>query len=273
MAKPITGMSWTRLPSELRPFIEFPELSQLAEILRTHPGLYWHPLVVRQVLYLGRLRHDEGEWKRLGWRRKHDDMDGVELPPTQVAAVVHAMVQLLEAHALGLVRHKRIVWKARRQPGRKRGVKNPHPSDPWTIVVDPAWLHEDFVDLRERFKVKLSQRRDKPTFRAAAKEWYRGLAQEVLQEATEHGAVGWWSNWKTYGLASTESFEYSIEQWKPLDMTSVIERTSAETKPKSLRREGQPAYLAYAVLGALLDQTPDAVMTLLNNHRYPRRRK
>jgi hypothetical protein len=35
-------------------------------------------------------------------------------------------------------------------------------------------------------------------------------------------------------------------------------------------RDGKPAYLAYAVLGALLEKSPEVIKYALDNYRYPR---
>ena len=58
MAKPYMAQ-WPRLPPELLPFVQSLNLSTLAQVLKAHPMLYWHPLVSRQIAYLQRLRHDE----------------------------------------------------------------------------------------------------------------------------------------------------------------------------------------------------------------------
>lgn len=134
MSKPITGTGWARVPPELGPFLESPTLPKLAEILRTSPGLYWHPLVKRQVTYLHQLRRDENEWQRLGWEPKWEDTYGIQRPPEQVAAVSEALLNLVGAHAGGFFPHRRIVWKDKAgKPGRKGKLSNPHPTgEPWT---------------------------------------------------------------------------------------------------------------------------------------------
>lgn len=43
---------WPRVPDELLPYVESASLSTLAEVLKAHPRLFWHPLVEGQVWHL-----------------------------------------------------------------------------------------------------------------------------------------------------------------------------------------------------------------------------
>lgn len=290
MAKPIAGSGWARVPPELRPFLESPTVQKLAEVVRTFPGLYWHPLVMRQVTYLRGLRHDENEWERLGWEPEWDDTYGIQRPPKEVAAVSESLSQLLEAHASGLFPHRRIVWRDKaRRPGRKGRLKNPHPTgEPWTQWVEAARLDEDFRHLRSAFKARLKEAKGKPHWRNKAKEWYRNLCQRVLEEASTTAGVGWWSGWKEYqaepepeptsGPSPAGSLNellarpvtVVVEQWKPLNLDSALDKMGGDTKPVSLTKEGEAAYLAYAVLGALLAAPPEKIRNTIANYRRSR---
>jgi hypothetical protein len=119
--------------------------------------------------------------------------------------------------------------------------------------VRAAWLYQDFLVLRDAFKARLREAKGKPPMKAAAKEWYRKLAQEVLQDSS----TGWWSGYR----------DYQADAWKPLDLETALD---AMLKGKG-GHEGKPAYLAYAVLGSLLDVTPEKIRNTIDNYA-PRRR-
>ncbi len=63
-----------------------------------------------------------------------------------------------------------------------------------------------------------------------------------------------------------------VECWKPLNLDDALDKM-LRREPVSLTREGKPAYLGYAVLGALLGKEPDKLREFLDNYRYRRRRK
>lgn len=62
MAKPVTTTWPSRLPPELLPFLTSLDLGQLAEAVKVHPSLLWHPLVQRQVWHLQRLLKEAAPW-------------------------------------------------------------------------------------------------------------------------------------------------------------------------------------------------------------------
>ena len=155
MAKPYMAQ-WPRLPPELLPFVQSLNLSTLAQVLKAHPMLYWHPLVSRQIAYLQRLRHDEAEWQRLGWKPQWDEEYGTERPPKEVRGVARQLAQLVEAHVSGMFPGRRIIWKAEpKQRGRKSGFSNPHPTGPWDEWLEADRLEQDFRQLHALFKARL----------------------------------------------------------------------------------------------------------------------
>ena len=339
MAKPFTWTWAQSVPGELVPFFESPSLSKLVELLKGHPWLYWHPHVFRQISYLRRLRRDEQEWERLGWKWQWDNEYGYPRPPKEVTTVNEALEGVVKAHGKSLFPGRRIKWvPERKKPGPKGSVKNPHPTgDPWTEWVDVAWLYEDFRALRSAFKAKLKAPEGKPPTRAEAKEWYRKLAQQVLEESDI-----WWSGlqeykvvpvtdvqpiqkpprhigrrapkkpkeghywldtsvtpnvlkrydgasgaWKTNldisakdpkeAVAILDSLfepitEHLVAGWKPLNLDEAIDAMLHHNMGHT-GHEGKPAYLAYAVLGALLGVTPEKIRNTLDNYRHRRRRK
>ena len=238
-----------------------PTLERLARLLKFHPELYWHPLVERQIHYLERLRVDESEWQKLGWQY-HREGDGeywAYTPPREVAAVDRHLTNLIEAHASGLLPRMRIEWKpARRQPGQKGELKNPYPSgEPFSDPISAWWLRADFNVLRDAFKDRLRRPTGKPSTKDKLKNWYRELAQKVLQGSS----VGAWSAYK--------DSEDGVARWKPLKLEAALE----DVCQRKTGRDGIPAFLAYAVLGSLLNVTPKKIRNTIDNCGRPRRIK
>jgi hypothetical protein len=146
---------WPRVPHELLPFIQSPNLATLIEVLTSHPRLYWHPLVFRQIDYLLRLRYDEAEWQRLGWVPQYDE-DSYHWPPAKVTVVNQWLERLVEAHVNGLFPDRRLQWTPQpKRRGPKSGIRNPVPAEGWAEWVDAASLDEDFRELRSAFKTRL----------------------------------------------------------------------------------------------------------------------
>jgi hypothetical protein len=64
-----------------------------------------------------------------------------------------------------------------------------------------------------------------------------------------------------------------VERWTPIDLGDAIEKM---LKPGHMGRagaNGKLAYLAYAVLGALLEVPPEKIRNTLDNFRHKRRPK
>jgi hypothetical protein len=185
LAKPYTEQ-WTRVPPALLPFVQSPSLSTLIEGLTSHPRLCRHWLVRHDMLYLLRLRDDEGEWQRLGWGPQQDEDGYYHWPPAEVAAVNQWREQLVKAHVSGLFPRQGLQWSQEpKKRGRKGGVRNPDPAGDWPEWLDAASLEEAFLELRSAFKTRLKERRQAiPRLKADAKAWYRNLAQEVLAQSS-----------------------------------------------------------------------------------------
>src|SRR5215468_5354719 len=175
IAKSISaGTGWP-----LHSFLESPSLTKLADVLRSHPNLYWHPIVERQIRYLQRLQSEEEEWRRLGWHW-HSEWDGeyeIYTPPQEVAPVKQQLENLVEAHACGLLPRTRIRWeRAKMPPGPKGGLEIQFFSNRITAELLDLVFHR----LRDTFKIILRSARDKPVTKKAAKEWYQKLVQEAV---------------------------------------------------------------------------------------------
>jgi len=242
IAKSISaGTGWP-----LHSFLESPSLTKLAEVLRSHPNLYWHPIVERQIRYLQRLQSEEEEWRRLGWHW-HSEWDGeyeIYTPPQEVALVKQQLANLVEAHVCGLLPRTRIRWeRAKMQPGPKGGLEIQGLSK----RISAEWLDGFFHMLRDTFKIILRSARDKPVTKKAAKEWYQKLVQEAVQEDVGMSLAG--------------------------PAISHLESALDAMLDGNIGHEGKPAYLAYAALGALLSTTPENIRNTIGNYRYPRRVK
>jgi len=247
IAKSISaGTGWP-----LHSFLESPSLTKLAEVLRSHPNLYWHPIVERQIRYLQRLQSEEEEWRRLGWQW-HSEWDGeyeIYTPPQEVALVKQQLENLVEAHACGLLPRTRIRWERAKMPrGPRGGLEIQPPSLEGLSKQGTAELLEmEFRLLREVFKIRLRSARDKPVTKKAAKEWYQKLVQEVLPM----------------------SLGRAISHPKQLNLESALDAML----DGKIGHEGKPADLAYVALGALLSTTPRKIRNTIDNYRYPRRVK
>jgi hypothetical protein len=66
--------------------------------------------------------------------------------------------------------------------------------------------------------------------------------------------------------------EYS-ERWKRLELDAALDRMLPPGHKGDNEQDGKPAYLAYAVLGALLGVTPEKIRNTLDNYRRTRRRR
>jgi hypothetical protein len=238
--------------------------ARLATILRFNPGLYWDPLVERQILYLRRLQSDEREWRRLAWQwqSQGDGEYEVYTPPNEVAIVDQQLRNLLEAHAAGLFPEESITWRSgKKLPGPKGGLRNPYPTwDPASRLVQVWFLYFDFQALREAFGARLQSAKDRPLMKAEMKDWYRNLAQQVLQDSS----VGWWSACK-----DSESQEHGVPRWWPLNLDAALGRMLQG----KTNRDGKAAYLACAVLSSLLDVKPEKIRNMIDNYVHRRRVK
>jgi hypothetical protein len=258
-AKPYSGI-WPRVPDGLLPFIESPSLEKLAEVLKAHPRLYWHPLVARQMIHLLRLSRDPEEW--------------------DVAA--RHLRALAEAHVNGMRLGKRIGWGAlRKKPGPKGGIKNPHPAMPWDEWIDTATLEREFRTLNKLFRVKLKKAGGPFTgLIDEVKGRYRQLVLEVLKDSDiEWTALGY-SVPKSEGTkpsASDEVEERSWDRWHDEDIVEPwvsLDGATAEALVEKFMewkklpsKEGYPARMAFATLSALLNAKPAQIRNAIENYR------
>jgi hypothetical protein len=171
--------------------------------------------------------------------------------------------------------------------------------------VDASELAEHEKELRQHLPPDQLQRRQsgkrEPLETAIAR--IAALAAEALERSSD--SHGWWSDWKEWverplphsesphpeaapstddpwDIPSTTRFD---ERWKPLHLADAI---STMLRPGGLKpnvlRAGKPAYVACAILAALLrqrpdlpptpsDVTPEKVMNAIKNYQASVRRK
>jgi hypothetical protein len=65
-----------------------------------------------------------------------------------------------------------------------------------------------------------------------------------------------------------EDFVIVVEEarWR-VDLAPAVQSLFKHPRPPLLTRDGAPAYLAYAGLGALLEVTPERIRAVLDHHR------
>jgi hypothetical protein len=276
-AKPYP-ISLSYVPDALLPFIESPSLPNLIEVLRKHPRLYWHPLVAQQVWHLVRLSWDQTEWHKLGWLIQYDE-DGVPPPPKEAQEAHQELMRLIEAHGGGLVR-RRIIWrKLRKKTGPKGRIKNPYPAMPWDEWIDPATLARDFGALHKFIKAKLASAGG---WTDADKESYRNIILEALKESNIEWSSLAYEGPKTdakppttgeeaIGFFTGEDF---MEPWELAETVLGDTMRQKLNEADSLyQKAGVPASLAYAVLAALLKESPTKIKNAIDNYKYPREKK
>lgn len=258
-AKPYSGI-WPRVPDGLLPFIESPSLKKLAEALRTNPRLYWHPLVARQIMHLLTLSRDPEKWD----------------------VVSQHLRALVEAYVNGLRLGRVIRWRPKpKGPGPKAGIKNPHPALPWDEWINPATLERDFCTLRELFKVKL---KEAGGLLKGVKDEVKGRCRELVLEVLKESDIEWtalgYNVPKSEGTkpsASEDVEEWDWDKWHDEDFVepwvSLAEATAEALVEKFMEwrklpsKEGTPARMAFATLGALLDAKPAQVRNAIQNYR------
>jgi len=256
--------AWPRVPKGLLPFIESPRPEKFAEVLKAHPRLYWHPVVARQMLHLLRLIPECGREGSSG------------------ASVALHLKALIKAHADGLRLGGVIAWeRSPRKSGRKGGVKNPYPAMPGDERIDPTTLARDFEALHGLVKGKLKERKGRGGWTERDKEDYRTIALKALRQSGIE-----WSRLQYEGAKSdtptgamgkesldADCFTASdfVEPWESAEVVlSGIIRKKLDEADTLYKKDGVPACLTYALLAALLDQSPTTIRDALD---YQRRKK
>jgi hypothetical protein len=153
----------------------------------------------------------------------------------------------------------------------------------WTLrYVGPGSEHggpREGWERHYRIMPHLRQRRDASSASVATESVY------VIEQydAASRSWKPWWP--LEWASATEEEAEKSLpnvvrpSRYEPRVSWSGVVTTLREAAGRMLRgemgragRDGRYAYLAYALLGAVLDLTPLQIRTLLDNHRRPRRR-
>ena len=251
------------LLTALQPFLETLDVGDLVAALARHPRLYWHPLIVKQLAHLIELIRDR------------------ETPPDLQHRAGNAMQDLMAAHAVGLLPGFRVKWTPRaRPPGPRPGLPNPHPIDATTRFIDAAQLSVAWRALHRA----IAKRRLGALLRDPAKspsDVQHGVIALASGALNECGPL--WSNlrqshfsrqppkrFRLLGVARRASWALThlTERWT-VDLTSVVAPLVEGPPSPLLKKEGAPAFLAYAILAILLETTPESVYRVI--HHYWRR--
>ena len=245
--------SYTRVPRQLVPFIESLSLAELVGLLVGYPYLYWHPLVGEQMLYLDRLGHDEQEWQRLGWLRRPSE--GLLDPPDEIREVDSWTRSLIAAHAIGVLPGLQIKWELKGgKSGPKAGIANPHP-----VPRHP----EEFIEAE---RVCFDHYSLQNGFKAQNIDWKRAAKEDIKQAVTEvlnESGLDWSARRETASLDEPISATY---HWTLPKLDDAIQKMCANKMDRA-GKDGKRAFLAYSVLGDLLDVTPEIVRDTVDNYR------
>ncbi len=251
------------LLTALRPFLETLDVGDLVAALARHPRLYWHPLIVKQLTHLVELIRDR------------------ETSPDLQHRAVNAVQGLVAAHAGGLLPGFRVTWTPRaRPPGPRAGLANPHPINAMTTFIDATQLSVAWRALRHAITTRRLSAllRCRGESAADVKEQLMSLASDALEECGPP-----WSNLRephfslqppktfrsrTIGRRAAWTLRHLEGHWN-VDLSSAIAPLVEGAPPPLLKKEGAPAFLAYAILASLLETTPERVYGII--HQYRRR--
>lgn len=253
MAKP-HPTQWPRVPPELLPFIMSFNLVKLAEALKAHPQLYWHPLVLRQVSHLRRLRAmpDEGDLEE-GYSSPFQDVP----PKGTRRAAAETIQKLFIAFGQGLFPHAKVEVKLPKHEGRPRKYND------WkqaALLVEFKELWDELARLTDSvagfFRLRAY------TSRAALETKLVELLQQLHR-----------SSWRSY-LTETVDSDASDNRWdaiqvnqKPLSLKVArkIARQAIRTHAISKRR------LIYGLLAHYERKTLEQIRGLIERAeaQYP----
>jgi len=280
------------IPTQLHPFLQTLDLTKLAQALKRKPGLYFDPIVKNQIFYLTRLKYDQRLWDQLRWGIEGDDshIAGGWAPPEEVAQVEEFLKMLLAAHVKALFPYRKLELKSLPRPGgRKGGLKNLNPtSDPWTQFIDAQTIDEDYESLKELIKKNIhfpsvvnpnKQTRKRINLQAMKVLEESQIYWSGLRKIVSNGPAFDSNKAKASDSENTRHISFLIpyweEKWEPLDLDEDIKDMCSGKDMRSKRiektkKDGKPAYLAYAILGCLLDVHPWQIRNVIDNYRHPR---
>jgi len=274
------------IPGPLHPFLQKMDLSTLVETLKRNPILYFDPIVSAQISYLMGLRYNQELWNRLGWGIQADDsIPSGWRPPKEVDEVIKYLRLLLEAHAHSIFRYQKMEWKSLHQKrGPRGGLKNPHPtSEPWTQFIDAQTIYSEYKFLKELIDKSIQI----PSVVNPSKQTIESInlqAMKVLEDSQIH-----WSGLHQL-IPDGTAFDpkkpeptdpkqrhvmlfswilRSKDQWEPLDLEKAI-KDMCSGRIKIVKRDGKHSYLAYSILGRLLDVPPEKIRNVIDNYRHKR---
>lgn len=264
------------IPPQLEAFVREPSIERLCIVLRRHPGLYWHPIVRRQIAYLQQAWREPLLWDHLGWVMNDDR------PPLETLDARAALEQVVAAHAEGMTTGRRVKFeRTRRQPGPRGRLPNPYPISPDYRLVSANELDSD-----QRALSVLLHEHGQAYAKARRKDEYvlKALTPLIQRALREEGPV--WSA-KRGGLdvsSAVASDPLPVAKRRALAATSPTEDWLIDIRSlgarwysdKQLESRGLSLIeeLSYAILAELLDVKPYRVFTTVAAYRraHPQRR-
>lgn len=285
------------IPGPLHPFLQKMDLPILAEALKRDPILYFDPIVSAQISYLMGLRNNQELWNGLGWGIQADDsIPSGWRPPKEVDEVIKYLRLLLEAHAQSIFRYQKIEWKSLHQKrGPRGGLKNPHPtSEPWTQFIDAQTIYSEYKFLKElidkSIQIPSVVNPSKQTIESINLQAMKVLGDSQIHWSGLHQLIPDGTAFDPKKPEPTDPKQRHVmlfswilrskDQWEPLDLEDdIINMCSGKDmcskRIEKTKRDGKPAYLAYSILGGLLDVPPEKIKDVIVSYRrkQPSRKK
>jgi len=191
-----------------------------------------------------------------------------------VRTVYRELEKLHRAHGRGL---RAVVWAERlEQPGPKSALRVPGGGElGGPGFVEVSTLDEAERELRAFFKDHQDQLRVLPRD-GVDKRRPRQRLRELMVEALNVTDAYEWSDQRIlhfHPIAETDDiftddiFKRMTWTWNLPDMTTAIDKVLRPVPRDLVKKDGRPAYLAYTLLGALLDISPEKIAEKLRNFR------
>ncbi|MBI3769669.1 MAG: hypothetical protein HY271_14425 [Deltaproteobacteria bacterium] len=268
----------TLVPEELLPFIQTPAIERLRAILAHRPELYWHPIVRAEIEHLRRREHELDRISHVGAQEAD-----VRHQQEAVNEVSRALQSLVTAHADGILPWLRVAWRPRKKRGPRAGLTNPYPHNEPTRFIDSIRVEQTWKQLHRFFRARekdlhLGGRPGSTTDEAV--ERITTMAINALDRSNAY----LWSSRHTLDVGepppgvSVEAHLleaiWAADKWYwDIDLRPAVQPVVNRKLSPRMRREGVPAYLAYATLGALLDTSAETVREKIENHRAACRKR
>lgn len=278
--------SFDRVPPALLPFIQDLKLETLTDVLDRDFLIYWHPIVMEQMLHLCCLMMDPRE--RISPEAFYNTWipPGSTIPdPRKMLEVASAMKPLIEAHATNIFPMYRIEWKGRKKKsGCYPMIENPHRVGK-ARFIDAQTLYEDWGSLHAALKAQMQN----DLWRRPRSSNIAKLRDQVMQVLSK-ADIAAWSDLRKFEPSSDAArvapkgergilnrrlpdefrFRFNLPQPKWDNAIKKMIPVDGRNAMGRAGKEGKSAYLAYAILGILLDTTPKQIKDRIHAYKRPR---